>query len=219
MRGPKVEQLTNTLTERRRTRANSHYTISNPTGIDGTPVSLVPVVGVAGLPVLAISRSGLRRVALVVLDRRLRVRCSRVLDLRRRPDAESRLETVRRVVHRVIVDHHIAAIAVEVASKKSPAPPGFREALHGIAEEERIWIQERAPFTAMRMMGIDGSRTDVVAELAVEYPELARRLDFRRPSLFRDRDHERSVRPLVHAFVLAHAVSLEASRGAPRPRI
>ncbi|MCC7540580.1 MAG: hypothetical protein IT379_30475 [Deltaproteobacteria bacterium] len=166
---------------------------------------------------MAVARAGLRRVALVVLDRRRRVRCARTLDLRRRAGVAAKLESVRRIVGRLLDRERVAALVLEAATARSPTPPAFRELLVALCDEEAVWFHERDVGSVLRAIGGDAAKPDVIAEVAAEHRELAGRLDFRTRSLFRDRDHERDVRPLVNAFLLAHAVAREAARVASRP--
>lgn len=166
---------------------------------------------------LAVARIGLRRVGLVLLDRRRRVRCAQVLDLRQRPTQAARLDAVRTKVQHLVRTQNVAVLVVEAGTPRSPTPVGLGESLRAVAQEEAAWMQERSVKLALATIGHDAPKASVIAELAAEYGELAARLDLRRASLFRHRDHERDVRPLVHAFVLAHVVGLEASRGATRP--
>jgi hypothetical protein len=177
---------------------------------DGAPRFPIPLVGAPLLPVLAVARTGLRRVALVVLDRRRRVRFARTLDLRRRAGLGRKLDAVHRIVGRLLDRERIAVLALEAETARSPTPPAFRDLLVRLCDDEAVWMQEREVGSALRAIAGDASKTEVVTEVAAEYRELAVRLHFGGRSLFRDRDHERDARPLVHAFLLAHAVANEA---------
>ncbi|MFO0617230.1 MAG: hypothetical protein U0414_31830 [Polyangiaceae bacterium] len=165
---------------------------------------------------LAIGRTGLRRIGLVVLDRRGRVCLTRILDLRRKRGHPLRLSYLRETIDGIVRYHCVAGIMLEAPTTRRPYPAGFPDTIHSVVQDHGLWFQERSPFGALRAVGIDGERHVVVAELAAEYPEVAQYIDFSRPSFFRHRDHERDVIPLIHAFALAHVVALEASRGAAR---
>jgi hypothetical protein len=201
------------------TRHDSHpsgctpLTLLAPGGV--APNSPVPRGWAPGPPVLAVTRMGLRRAGLVVLDRTRCVRYARVLDLKRHRLRSERLEALRSRVGRLSRRHGVGLITLQAPTSRSPTPPGLRDVLQQVAGEQDAWLQERSVEKALRTIAHDGAESTALVELAAEYRQLAVRLDLERSSFFRSRSHESDVRPLINAFVLAHAASLEASRGAP----
>src|SRR5207244_770453 len=140
---------------------------------DGAPRFPIPVVTAPLLPVLAVARAGLRRVAVVVLDRRRRVRFARTLDLRRRAGTGLKLEAVRKVVGHLLDRERVAVLALEASTARSPTPPGFRELLARLCDQEGVWFHERDVTSAIRQIGGDATKLDVITEIAAACPELA----------------------------------------------
>lgn len=165
------------------------------------------------LPVLAVAHSGLRRAGLVVIDRKGRVRSARCKYLRRASCAAERLNLMRKEVESLIDNHNVSLVALGTLSRQTTETNLLGNTLRQACEEANVWLRE-IPLSRVATIP-NGERDAAIAELAATYPELAGRLDFSKPSLFRNGDHERELRPLVDAFLLAHAIYTDVSRARP----
>ena len=187
-----------------------HYSPENKI-MDPTKNTLfagVPLVFLRSLPILTISFSGLRRIGFLVLDRKYRVRVSRSLYLRHLDSAERRLDLARKVIEEIMQQFSIHLVVIDSIGSRQKVFQGLRNIIQAICESEGAWRREMSSHQVVEQFG-GGDRDFTLTELAVCYPELSKFLDFGKKKFFRNRDHEREMRPLVNAFLLGHAVRLE----------
>jgi len=168
----------------------------------------LPLVFLRSLPILTISFSGLRRIGFLVLDRKYRVRVARSLYLRHLDSAEHRLDLARKVIEELIQQFSIHLVVIDSVGARQKVFQGLNSITRVICETESAWRREISSHQVVNMLG-GGDRYFALTELAACYPELSKFLDFGKKKFFRNRDHERELRPLVNAFLLGHAVRLE----------
>lgn len=160
------------------------------------------------VPVLAICATGLRCAGLVALTRQGGVQKSKLLYLRAlRTDAE-RLAAMARETEALLHTHNVAIVAVEPALARRRRLRTLHRAVAVVCRRRMVWMREVPLASALRRLGAE-NRQEAALKLAAGYPELAAQLDLTGPRLLGSRDHERELRTLVDAFLLAHVVSAE----------
>jgi hypothetical protein len=127
-----------------------------------------------------------------------------------------RLDVILREVAKLLVGLNVACLALDAGVAQRPCLAGLRQALRRLCREENVWLREVPLAKTMHFLD-DDDQGRLALSLAANYRKLAKRLDFSGRNPLGPIARAREQRPLIDAFILAHAIAVDARAARPAP--